>query len=123
MPAPVVIDEAFDLSTLLPTAQIDQILGINALAYGDNYISTIVEDRSRGIASCDTQRVVLKDFEIFSFNGVDETPVTSGVRKTQGSFTGYSHFDLIPSALQSSGTSESDRPNAILEENFFSITN
>ncbi len=124
-PDALVIDEHFDTSGLLFDAQIEQNVSISGLDYGNNYVSTVFVDEGRTPASfmCTTQNIILSDFELFSFTGTDSTEVVAGVRKTQGGFTGYSHFESTPSATQSSGLAENSQTNAILETNFFTITN
>lgn len=122
-PSVLQIDENFATNGLNPSSEIEQIINTSGLSYGENFIATVLEDRSRYLTSCETQRVVLRDFKLFSFLGVDETPIVSGVRRTQGGFVGYSYFETIPSATQGAGQSESERAPASLEENFITITN
>lgn len=101
-PAPVTISANFDVSGLNPVSdQIDQLIGLSDFAIGDNYIATIIEDRTMGIVSCQIQNVVVQDFVIAAFTGTGQTPVTAGVRTTLGSFVSFGHYQAVPNTTTS----------------------
>lgn len=103
-PTPTVIQTSFDVQSLDPSLdQIDQSVGINRLAPGDNYIVTFIEDQERDLVSCQTQKVIVRDFQIAAFTSTGSTPVVSGVRKIAGGFVEYGHFQSDPLTPTTSG--------------------
>ena len=83
------------------TDQIIQTVDMPNLVIGDNHIVTVLEDRVLGVVSCQVQNVVVKDFAIADFTGTGATPVTTGVRRTLGSFVGFGHFQAVPNSATS----------------------
>ncbi|AYF43954.1 hypothetical protein BALOs_0944 [Halobacteriovorax sp. BALOs_7] len=100
-PSPQVIQTNFSTSGLAVTDQIIQTVDMPNLVIGDNHIVTVLEDRVLGVVSCQVQNVVVKDFAIADFTGTGATPVTTGVRRTLGSFVGFGHFQAVPNSATS----------------------
>ncbi|MEH0862496.1 chitobiase/beta-hexosaminidase C-terminal domain-containing protein [Halobacteriovorax sp. DPLXC-1] len=100
-PSPQVIQTNFSTSGLAVTDQIIQTVDMPNLVIGDNHIVTVLEDRVLGVVSCQVQNVVVKDFAIADFTGTGTTPVTTGVRRTLGSFVGFGHFQAVPNSATS----------------------
>lgn len=120
-PAPQVIQNSFDLSSLLVSDQIEQSVDMPKLDPGDNWIVTIIEDQNRNLLSCQAQKVIVKDFYISSFTGTGATPVNAGVRTTAGSFISYGHFQATPSS-STSGDLENTQGTNVQQSGFFGIT-
>lgn len=95
-PTPQVIQSDFPTSGLTVADQIIQTNDMPSLVIGDNHIMTVLEDRALGVVSCQVQNVVVRDFAIADFTGTGGTPVTTGVRRTLGSFVGFGHFQATP---------------------------
>lgn len=95
----------YPLQPLLVSDQIDQKIDGPELSTGDNYITTIIEDRVNGEFFCQTQKVTINDFPLHSFTGAGTTPLTSGVRRTLGNFVPYGHFQPTATSSKSGSLS------------------
>ena len=89
---PLALD--YDVSGLDTSMQIDQTIGLSDLHYGQNYISTILEDEMRNLYSCQTHLVVLEDFPIFSIP--TQGPADTFTDRSFGWFAPYGHFEDVP---------------------------
>lgn len=116
----IAIETNFNTSFLNESSEIEQQINISGLHYGENYIVTALEDRNRYIASCDIQRVILRDFSLFAFSGAS---TTTEERPIHAHFTGYSYFEEVPNIDQKAGSGSSLRSPASLKEGFVGITN
>lgn len=109
----------YDVSGLTPNDQIDQQIGKPSLQYGDNFFTTILEDRDRMLMGCQQQNIILKDFQIFTTTAsAPATPSSSGAF---GGFVSFGHFEATPNTTVA-GSGESDQTTQILEEGFLAIT-
>lgn len=118
-PSSEVIEFDFDVSHFLPSDQLNQYIDISELSYGENFITTLLEDSERNLFSCQTHQITLKDFQFFSLTA--SAPPTSEAHGSYGIFVPFGHFQEIPnSTLEGKGRSlQSDR---YLEYGFFSST-
>lgn len=103
-PTPSQIETGFDTSVLDPSDQLEQSADFARLDFGDNFVATFIEDRSRNLFACQTQNILIKDFQLSALTATGETNVSSGVRTTSGSFVSYGHYR--GPASSSSGTLE-----------------
>jgi hypothetical protein len=85
LPSTATIESNFTLSSVLSGNHIDQNIDLPRLAPGDNYIITFIENRSNSIVSCQTQKIIVKDFFISYF----------------GNFNIYGHYQESPNASPS----------------------
>jgi hypothetical protein len=96
---PISITEEFNLQGFDSGDDVAITLNATALEVGDNFITTIVEDKSttdRRI-SCSTQKIILTDFAHFGVSSAGGTSVDGdGVRNFGGSFSAYSMFKADP---------------------------
>lgn len=122
-PNPFVTNVDFSVSSLLPTDQINYVMKLDKLAYGKNYIATIVEDRHRSVMGCQTTPITLEDFGAYGFLGTTEQAETPGVGRSIASFTSFGHFETETPTLPSrKGEQESIQSDMKLEANFIKIT-
>ena len=106
-PTPVAIQSSLDVEPFdAMMDQIEQSIDLARLAGGDNYIVTFIEDQQRDLVTCQTQKVVVKDFHVASFTGAG---ASTGARSIAGGFVSYGHFQNDPLTPTSSGKSESVR--------------
>ena len=109
----------YDVSGLASTDQVDQQIGKPSLQYGDNFFTTILEDRDRMLMGCQQQNIILRDFQIFATTAsAPATPSSSGA---YGGFVSYGHFESLPNSA-AAGSGESIRATQTLEEGFLAIT-
>jgi len=120
-PAVAIIQGSFDISVLSVADQINQSVDLARLEVGDNYIVTVIEDRSRNVFTCQTQNIKIADFPIQSFSASGATPVSGTIREVSGQFQSYGHFQSPPT-LTSSGSSESDKVGQVLEHGQMTIS-
>lgn len=109
----------FDVSALATTDQIDQQILLPSLQYGENFFTTILEDRDRLLTGCQQQKIVVEDFQIFSISA--SAPVASSNDGSFSGFVSYGHFQEIPNATQT-GSGQSVKSTQVLEEGFLSMT-
>lgn len=111
---------AYYVSELNPSNQVDQQLTLSSLDFGENYLTTILEDRDRGLMGCQTQAIKVEDFQLFTMassapqSSTPTQPILSG-------FTSYSHFQETPNPGVS-GSGESSNLGSLIEEGFLAIT-
>ncbi|EQC52410.1 chitobiase/beta-hexosaminidase C-terminal domain-containing protein [Bacteriovorax sp. DB6_IX] len=120
-PPVAIIQDDFDISVLSVSDQINQSVDLARLEVGDNYIVTVIEDRSLNAFTCQTQNIEIVDFPIQSFSASGPTPVSGSVREFSGQFQSYSHFQSPPS-LTNSGSSKNQKVGLILEHGQMTIS-
>jgi hypothetical protein len=119
-PTAIVVQNEFDVSGLLPAAQIDQSIDLARLDPGDNYIVTIIENRDLNLFACQVQNVTIADFFTSQFIVSGSTSVIGGVRTTAGGFISMGHFQVAPNTSVS-GTSENTQTGVALQNNIYDI--
>lgn len=109
----------YDVSGITPSDQVDQQITLPSLDYGDNFFTTILEDRDRMLMGCQQQNIILEDFEIFTTTAsAPATPSSSGAFS---GFVSYGHFESAPNTTVA-GSGESLQATRVLEEGFLAIT-
>lgn len=114
---PTLLD--FNVSGLTPVDQVDQQMEMPSLQYGDNFFTTILEDRDRMLMGCQQENIIVRDFQIFTTTA--SAPTTSGTSGSFGGFVSFGHFQTVPNATES-GSGESVQATQVLEEGFLAIT-
>ena len=94
-PTPIEVLPLFDVSLAPHSSQVEIPLRLDQLAYGDNYITSYIENNSfiAPLYSCSTTKVNLNDFEYFQ---VDVSQTVAGdnlTREFEGEFSSYGFFE------------------------------
>jgi hypothetical protein len=93
MPTPVL--SLFDVSFAPVSSQVEVPLVLSHLAYGDNYITSYIENNTNTtpLYSCSTTKINLDDFSYFEADVSQSEPGTDSIREFEGSFESYGFFE------------------------------
>lgn len=120
MPDSMAILDQYQVDNMNPEQVVMMDITSNEIDYGNNYVSTILEDRRRGLTGCQTQNIVLQDFPTFAFTST--SPSNPAMAQSHfGGFVSFGHFQVTPNSA-SSGSGESQKEEHVLQESFLAIT-
>lgn len=127
-PAAVEILSFFLTAGLASTDQVNVPLMLSGLQYGDNFITSYMENSSYAapLYSCSTTKVTLKDFDYFQADMFHGETGTSSVREFSGGFMAYGFFepelDTVPALPRGpAGVSAQDTNGVVLESGLFGV--
>lgn len=94
-PTPVTVLSLLDVSLDNPTIQIEIPLQVTQLDYGDNFLTSYIENNNfvAPIYSCSTSKITLNDFEFFQEELAFGDPGTNTTREFTGGFSPYGFFE------------------------------
>lgn len=123
-PAPVTNLSFLDVSLNLPSEQLEIPLLQNNIDYGDNYITTYIENRTYvdvgSLYSCHNAVINLKDFDYFQADQLAFSPPdVNSVREFTGAFSPYGFFEDPTTLGGSSGLNTKDQTGQKLEYGMF----
>lgn len=97
VPAPLALEvlSLFDVSLAPPSSQVEIPLRLDQLDYGDNFITSYIENNSyvAPLYSCSTTKVNLDDFEYFQADVAQSVAGDNSVREFEGQFSSYGFFE------------------------------
>ncbi len=106
-PAADLILGPLDASTITAGWQVENLLGLNKLVYGDNYITTLLTNAEYAddVHACSTTNVVLEDFAFFLSAPIAAEDGSNTIREFAGGFTPYGFFEASGQVLSATNGS------------------
>ncbi|MDD4972817.1 MAG: hypothetical protein PHY93_00620 [Bacteriovorax sp.] len=124
VPAPLSILALFDVSLANPALPLEIPLQLNQLAYGDNFITSYIENANFvvPIYACSTSKIVLNDFEFFQEELAFGDPGTNSVREFTGGLSPFGFFEAAANVYRGpAGVNTVDNSGQKLEYGMFGI--
>lgn len=123
-PTPLPIISLLDVSSDSPATQIQIPLRADQLDYGDNFITSYIENSNyvTPIYSCSTTKVVLSDFDYFGTDIAFGEAGTNSVREFSAGLSSYGFFEPEATVFRGpAGESADTQTGEKLESGLFSI--
>lgn len=123
LPSPVVVLGPLDTSSFSPSDQVEVILSLAKLDYGNNFITTYAKNTDYADKkSCSTTNVVLYDFEYFQDTVAHGDVGTDTVREFSGGFSPYGFFETDTQVYRGpAGVSTENQSGQELRTGLFSV--
>lgn len=112
----------YAVEVLSPIDEILQSIGLHSLDYGENFITSIMEDRQRNMYSCHTVEIELADISMPAIIPLGTKSALTSAHRSYGGFASFSYFHNGNPASTQSGQGSSEDSNVLMQSNFLSIT-
>ncbi len=123
-PAPISVLALLDVSSDSPATQIEIPLRLDQLDYGDNFITSYIENANFAapLYSCSTSKINLSDFEFYDDGVASGDQGTNTVREFSGGFSSYGFFeDESVVFREPAGVAENNQSGQTLEQGMFGM--
>ncbi|HXH29770.1 MAG TPA: hypothetical protein VNJ01_03050 [Bacteriovoracaceae bacterium] len=122
VPFPSEILAATDVSAFTTAQQLAVFLTLPKLFYGDNFITSYVQDTTYGVSySCTTSNVILEDFPYFHADATHGVEAVNGIREFSGGFHSMGFFEATNVSRGPAGSAVEEKVGQELRSGLFGV--